>query len=71
MKSVAIKGQKQFEVKEIEEPVSKDGYVVLDVKKAGICGSDIHYWVSGQPEGFTNFSLWTLFCLYDRKSTIL
>ncbi len=51
MKSVAIKGQKQFEVKEIEEPVSKDGYVVLDVKKAGICGSDIHYWVSGQPEG--------------------
>lgn len=51
MKSIAIKGVKQFEVKEIEEPVSKDGYVVLDVKKAGICGSDIHYWVSGQPEG--------------------
>ena len=51
MRSVAIKGVKQFEVKEIDEPVSTDGYVVLDVKKAGICGSDIHYWDSGAPEG--------------------
>lgn len=51
MKSVAIKGVKQFEVKEIEEPISTNGYVVCDVKKAGICGSDIHYWDSGAPAG--------------------
>lgn len=51
MKCVAIKDVKQFEIKEIEEPVSKDGSVVLDVKKSGICGSDIHYWVQGEPKG--------------------
>ncbi len=51
MKSVAIKGIKEFEVKEIPEPESEDGYVVIDVKKSGICGSDIHYWDSGQPIG--------------------
>lgn len=51
MKCVSIKGPKEFEVTEIEEPVSKDGSVVVDVKKCGICGSDIHNWVSGAPEG--------------------
>ena len=44
MKCVAIKGVKEFEIKEIEEPVSQNGEVVIDVKKTGICGSDIHYW---------------------------
>lgn len=51
MRSVAIKGVKEFEILDIEEPVSKNGSVVLDVKKTGICGSDIHYWVDGKPEG--------------------
>lgn len=51
MKSVAIKGVKEFEIKEIPEPVSKNGSVVIDVKKTGICGSDIHYWVAGNPVG--------------------
>ena len=49
MKCVAIEGAKQLVVKEIAEPVSENGSVVVDVKKAGICGSDIHYWESGQP----------------------
>ena len=51
MKCVAIKGVKQFEIKEIEEPKSENGEVVIDVLKTGICGSDIHYWVLGQPIG--------------------
>ena len=51
MKCVAIEGAKQLVVKEIAEPVSENGSVVVDVKKAGICGSDIHYWESGQPVG--------------------
>ena len=51
MKCVSIKGPKEFEVTEIDEPVSKDGSVVVDVKKCGICGSDIHNWVAGAPEG--------------------
>ena len=51
MKCVAIKDIKEFEIKEIEEPVSINGSVIVDVKKAGICGSDIHYWEGGEPKG--------------------
>lgn len=51
MKSVKLKGPKEFEIGEIDEPVSKDGSVVIDVKKTGICGSDIHYWMAGGPQG--------------------
>ncbi len=51
MKACAIKGVREFEIKEIEEPKSKKGSVIIDVLKTGICGSDIHYWVSGEPKG--------------------
>ncbi|MBQ3561510.1 MAG: alcohol dehydrogenase catalytic domain-containing protein [Oscillospiraceae bacterium] len=51
MKCVAINGVKSLEVKEIAEPVSSEGRVVIEVKKAGICGSDIHNWDAGAPEG--------------------
>lgn len=51
MRSVAIKGIKEFEIKEIEEPIADGENVIIDVKKAGICGSDIHYWVAGGPVG--------------------
>ncbi len=51
MKSVAIKGEKEFEIKEIDEPVKDGNNVLIDVKKTGICGSDIHYWVLGTPAG--------------------
>ena len=51
MRAVAIKDVKNFEIKEIEEPVSVDGKVVVKVAKTGICGSDIHYWVAGEPVG--------------------
>lgn len=51
MKSVAIKSAKQFEIKEIKEPKSTKGSVVIDVIRAGICGSDIHYWEAGEPKG--------------------
>ena len=51
MKAVAIKGVKEFEIKEISEPVSDGKKVIIDVLKTGICGSDIHYWVGGAPVG--------------------
>lgn len=51
MKCVAIKGVKEFEVKEISEPEKENGKVLIEVKKTGICGSDIHYWDLGSPEG--------------------
>lgn len=51
MKCVAIKGVKEFEVKEIADPISSSGEVIIDVTRTGICGSDIHYWDMGQPVG--------------------
>lgn len=51
MKSVQIKGKRKFDIKEIEEPSNKEGYVSLAILKSGICGSDIHYWEAGEPKG--------------------
>lgn len=51
MKCVSLKGVKEFEVSKMNEPKSTNGSVVIDVKKAGICGSDIHYWDIGGPVG--------------------
>ena len=51
MKCVMLKGKREFEVGDIPEPKSVEGSVVIDVKKAGICGSDIHYWDVGEPKG--------------------
>lgn len=51
MKCVAIKGAKEFEITDINAPVPDGKKVIVDVKVTGICGSDIHYWVSGQPKG--------------------
>lgn len=51
MRCVAIKDVKKFEIGDIKEPVSKDGSVIAKIVKSGICGSDIHYWVAGEPKG--------------------
>lgn len=51
MRACAIKGVKEFEIKEINEPVIDGNKVIIDVLKTGICGSDIHYWASGNPVG--------------------
>ena len=51
MKCVSISGVKSLVLKDMNVPVSKDGSVVIEVKSAGICGSDIHNWDLGNPVG--------------------
>ena len=51
MKCVKIESAKKLVESEAEKPVSKNGSVVFKVESCGICGSDIHYWDIGQPEG--------------------
>ncbi len=51
MKCVKIKGVKEFEVTTTEDVTKKEGEVLVKVIKAGICGSDIHYWDVGEPKG--------------------
>lgn len=51
MKCAKIMGPKEMVTTTMERPDSKDGYVLFKVDTCGICGSDIHYWVSGEPKG--------------------
>lgn len=51
MKAAVLKGVKKIELEEIEEPKLEENKVMIEVKKTGICGSDIHNWDLGMPEG--------------------
>ena len=51
MKCVSISGKRSFVLKDIDVPKYRSGYVVIEVKSCGICGSDLHYWNSGKPVG--------------------
>ena len=51
MKCVKIKGARNVEFDHIDEPKKDNENVIIEVKKAGICGSDIHYWDLGMPDG--------------------
>lgn len=51
IKSVAIKAKREFEIKEIEEPIKDGNRVIVKITKSGICGSDIHNWETGEPKG--------------------
>ena len=51
MKSVAIKGPRELVVEDRKSLTGKPGYILIDVIKAGICGSDLHYFEVGTPEG--------------------
>lgn len=51
MKSAKLVGAKKFEISEIEEPKEEEGKVLIEVNKTGICGSDLHYFEIGEPNG--------------------
>ena len=51
MKCVSLEGKRKFIIKEINEPKADKKNVIVKVLKSGICGSDIHYWESGEPKG--------------------
>lgn len=49
MRAVALKRKREFKIKEIKEPIVDNKNVVVKVLKAGICGSDLHYFELGEP----------------------
>lgn len=51
MRAVALKGKREFEIKEIKEPEIDNKNIIIKVLKAGICGSDLHYFQTGEPKG--------------------
>ena len=51
MRRAVLNGPKKLVIENKEAQTGKKAYILIDVIKAGICGSDIHYWVSGAPKG--------------------
>lgn len=51
MKCVKIVSSKMLETSQIAKPKSEEGSVIIKIESCGICGSDIHYWFSGEPKG--------------------
>ena len=51
MKCVELKGIKELVPSTINEPKIDGNNVIIEVSKAGICGSDIHNWELGAPVG--------------------
>jgi len=49
MKSVALTGLNQMELREASDPsIQKETDVLLKIEKVGICGSDVHYYEMGR-----------------------
>lgn len=51
MQCVKIAGAKKLKVEEMEMPERSRSDVIIKVNSCGICGSDIHSFVSGEPKG--------------------
>ncbi len=49
MKEVVITGPKQFEIREVPVPKPGDGEVLIQMKAAGVCGSDVHLFLGENP----------------------
>jgi len=49
MKSIALTGLNQMELREVPDPsIQKETDVLLKIEKVGICGSDVHYYETGR-----------------------
>ena len=49
MQAALVTGKETIELKEFADPVVEPGKVVVDISYCGICGTDLHAWLSGSP----------------------
>ena len=49
MKEVVIIGPKQYEIREVPVPAPGNNEVLVQMKAAGVCGSDIHQFLGENP----------------------
>lgn len=47
MKSAVLYGAKDIRIEKVDQPEPSTGMALLQIKRAGICGSDIHYYEDG------------------------
>lgn len=51
MKAARLQDIKQFKIVDVDEPKPDNENVIINIIKTGICGSDIHNWDAGAPQG--------------------
>ena len=49
MKEAVVTGPQKFEIREVPVPVPGDGEVLVQMKAAGVCGSDFHLFLGENP----------------------
>jgi len=43
MKAFVVHAPGQSTIEEVESPVAKPGHVVIDIARAGVCGTDVEF----------------------------
>ena len=49
MQAALVTGERRVELLEFPEPEASPGRAVVDIRYCGICGTDLHAWLSGAP----------------------
>jgi L-iditol 2-dehydrogenase len=51
MKAAFLVGIREFEIRDVPEPIAPEDGLVLKVEACGVCGSDLRRWKEGPPQG--------------------
>jgi 2-desacetyl-2-hydroxyethyl bacteriochlorophyllide A dehydrogenase len=60
VKAFVLTGPREFEVRDVAAPVATPGTVVIDVQRAGVCGTDVEFYAGEMQylhEGFAEFPM--------------
>lgn len=49
MRALVWRGPGRIDVEEVPRPSAKDGWAIVDVTHAGVCGTDLHIWAGDHP----------------------
>jgi threonine dehydrogenase-like Zn-dependent dehydrogenase len=52
LRAAIFYGKKDVRVENASDPIPKDDEAIVKVKAAGICGSDLHYYLEGRSSVF-------------------
>jgi 2-desacetyl-2-hydroxyethyl bacteriochlorophyllide A dehydrogenase len=60
MRAFVLTGPREYEVQDVAPPIPGPGHVVIDVQRAGVCGTDVEFFTGGMQylhEGFAEYPL--------------
>lgn len=60
MRAFVLTGPREFEVQDVAPPVATPGSVVIDVQRAGVCGTDVEFFTGEMQylhDGFAEFPM--------------